>query len=62
VIGAACGEMLIDRTGWKLIRTSVIMVKDGRIEKVGTQESLSVPAGYRQPSTHRRPNGEDSRR
>ena len=48
---ALVGGTLIDGLGEKPIRNSVILVRGDRIEKVGTVDSLSVPAGYEQIST-----------
>ena len=45
------GGTLIDVAGRSLVQNSVVLVKEGRIERVGTQASLPVPAGYREIST-----------
>ena len=48
---ALVGGRLIDGTAERPLHNSVILVKDGIIEQVGTVESLPVPAGYRVVST-----------
>ena len=48
---ALVGGTLIDGTGGPLIRNSVVLVRGERIEKVGTIQSVPVPAGYEQVST-----------
>lgn len=48
---ALVGGRLIDGYGHQPIANSVILVKDGLIEKVGTVETLAVPAGYEIIST-----------
>jgi imidazolonepropionase-like amidohydrolase len=48
---ALVGGTLIDGTGGPPIRNSVVLVRGERIERLGTMESLSVPAGYEQVST-----------
>ena len=45
------GGRLIDSTAERPLHNSVILVKDGITEQVGTVESLPVPAGYREVST-----------
>mgnify|MGYP000005531264 FL=1 len=48
---ALVGGRLIDGTAERSLHNSVILVKDGIIEQVGTVDSLPVPAGYRVVST-----------
>jgi len=48
---ALVGGRLIDGTAEQPLHNSVILVKDGIIEQVGTVDSLPVPAGYRVVST-----------
>jgi imidazolonepropionase-like amidohydrolase len=48
---ALVGGRLIDGFGHKPIANSVILVKDGMIEKVGTIDTLPVPEGYEVIST-----------
>ena len=48
---ALVGGTLINGLGSTPIQNSVILVKDGQIEKVGTVESLPVPEGYEVIST-----------
>lgn len=48
---ALVGGRLIDGTAELPIRNSVILVKDGIIEQVGTVGQLAVPEGYRVVST-----------
>ena len=48
---ALVGGRLIDGTAERPLHNSVILVKDGIIEQVGTVDSLPVPAGYRVVST-----------
>ena len=48
---ALIGGTLIDGTGAAPVRNSVVLIRDDRIEKVGTVGSLPVPAGYEQIST-----------
>jgi imidazolonepropionase-like amidohydrolase len=48
---ALVGGTLIDGTGRKPLPNSVILLRDRRIEKIGTTESLPVPSGYRTIST-----------
>lgn len=48
---ALVGGTLIDGTGGPILRNSVVLVRGERIEKVGTVQSLPVPAGYEQVST-----------
>jgi imidazolonepropionase-like amidohydrolase len=52
-LGAAAlvGGTLVDGTGGKLILNSVILINRGRIEKIGTQDSLAVPPAYKKLST-----------
>jgi len=47
---ALVGGTLIDGTGG-LIRNSVVLVRNDRIERVGTVDSVPVPTGYEQVST-----------
>jgi imidazolonepropionase-like amidohydrolase len=48
---ALVGGTLIDGTGGPLVRNSVVLIRGERIEKVGTIQSLPVPAGYEHVST-----------
>lgn len=48
---ALVGGTLIDGTGGPIVRNSVVLLRGERIEKVGTVQSLPVPAGYEQVST-----------
>jgi imidazolonepropionase-like amidohydrolase len=48
---ALTGGTLIDGFGGKRLRNSVILLRGERIEKVGTVDSLPVPAAYEQIST-----------
>jgi imidazolonepropionase-like amidohydrolase len=48
---ALVGGRLIDGFGHTPIANSVILIKDGIIEKVGTVDSLPVPSGYEVVST-----------
>lgn len=48
---ALVGGTLIDGYGGDPIRNSVILIKGNKIEKVGTVETLPVPAGYEIIST-----------
>lgn len=48
---ALVGGRLIDGFGHRPIANSVILIKDGIIEKVGTVDSLAVPEGYQVIST-----------
>ena len=48
---ALIGGTLIDGTGNAPIRDSVVLIRDQRIEKIGTTASLPVPAGYEAVST-----------
>jgi len=48
---ALVGGTLIDGAGGPPIRNSVVLIRDERIERVGTTESLPVPAGYQTIST-----------
>jgi len=48
---ALVGGTLIDGFGGDPIRNSVILIKGNKIEKVGTVETLPVPAGYEIIST-----------
>jgi imidazolonepropionase-like amidohydrolase len=48
---ALVGGRLIDGFGHQPVPNSVILVKDGVIEKVGTVETLKVPEGYKVVST-----------
>ena len=48
---ALVGGRLIDGFGHRPIADSVILVKDGVIENVGTMDTLPVPEGYRVIST-----------
>jgi imidazolonepropionase-like amidohydrolase len=50
-MAALVGATLIDGTGGPLILNSVILIRNGRIEKVGTQDSLAIPSGYNTIST-----------
>jgi imidazolonepropionase-like amidohydrolase len=43
---ALVGGTLIDGAGGTPVRNSVILIRDDRIERVGTTESLPVPPGY----------------
>lgn len=47
----ALGGTLIDGTGKAPVRDSVVLIRGGRIEVVGTTESLPVPNGYETVST-----------
>jgi imidazolonepropionase-like amidohydrolase len=48
---ALVGGALIDGTGAGPVRDSVVLVRGDRIERVGTVDSLPVPAGYERIST-----------
>ena len=48
---ALVGGTLIDGAGSPPVRNSVVLIRDGRIERIGTIESLPVPAGYETVST-----------
>ena len=48
---ALVGGTLIDGSGGPPMRDSVVLVRGGRIERVGTVETLPVPAGYERIST-----------
>ena len=48
---ALVGGSLLDGRGGKPIRDSVILIRQKRIEAVGTVESTPVPADYRRIST-----------
>jgi imidazolonepropionase-like amidohydrolase len=48
---ALVGGTLIDGTGAMPVRDSVLLIRDDRIERVGTVSSLPVPAGYERIST-----------
>ncbi|WJG08255.1 amidohydrolase family protein [Aliiglaciecola sp. LCG003] len=48
---ALVGGRLIDGFGHQPIANSVILIKDGIIEKVGTIDTLAIPEGYTQVST-----------
>jgi imidazolonepropionase-like amidohydrolase len=48
---ALVGGTLINGLGSTPIQNSVVLVKDGQIEKVGTVDTLPVPAGYEVIST-----------
>ena len=48
---ALVGGSLIDGTGNPPVRNSVVLIRNDRIEAVGTVESLPVPNGYETVST-----------
>ena len=48
---ALVGGTLIDGTGIAPLRDSVVLIRDDRIEKIGTIVSLAVPDGYEAVST-----------
>jgi imidazolonepropionase-like amidohydrolase len=48
---ALVGGAVIDGTGRTPIRDSVVLIRAGRIEAVGTTDSLAVPEGYATVST-----------
>jgi hypothetical protein len=48
---ALVGGTLIDGTVGPVVRNSVVLIRGERIEKVGTVDSLPVPAGYEPVST-----------
>ena len=48
---ALVGGTLIDGSGGPPLRNSVVLVREGRIEDVGTLGSLGVPDGYEEIST-----------
>ena len=48
---ALVGGTLIDGTGGALVRNSVILLRQERIEKIGTIAALPVPQGYERIST-----------
>jgi imidazolonepropionase-like amidohydrolase len=48
---ALTGGTLLDGSGGPAVRDSVVLVRGGRIERVGTVETLPVPAGYERIST-----------
>lgn len=43
---AIVGGTLLDGTGRAAVENAVVLVRDGRIENVGTWMSLGIPAGY----------------
>jgi imidazolonepropionase-like amidohydrolase len=49
---ALVGGTLIDGVSDRIVRNSVVLVRDGRIERVGTVRELAVPDGYRQIDTN----------
>jgi imidazolonepropionase-like amidohydrolase len=51
---ALVGGTLIDGVSNRIIRNSVVLIRDGRIERVGTVGQLAVPASYRQIDTEGR--------
>ena len=48
---ALVGGTLIDGTGGALVRNSVVLLRQERIEKIGTITTLPVPQGYERVST-----------
>jgi imidazolonepropionase-like amidohydrolase len=48
---ALVGGTLIDGTGGALVRNSVVLLRQERIEKIGTIATLPVPQGYERIST-----------
>ena len=48
---ALVGGTLIDGTGGAILRNSVVLLRQGRIEKIGTVSTLPVPQGYERIST-----------
>jgi imidazolonepropionase-like amidohydrolase len=48
---ALVGGTLLDVSGRTLVQNSVLLLKGGRIERVGTEDSLRVPPGYTRIST-----------
>src|SRR5215470_9419633 len=48
---ALVGGTLIDGTGGALVRNSVVLLRQERIEKIGTISTLPVPQGYERIST-----------
>jgi len=48
---ALVGGTLIDGVSDRVVRNAVVLIRDGRIERVGTVDDLSVPAGYDTIST-----------
>ena len=48
---ALVGGTLIDGSGGPPMRDSVVLVRGGRIERVGTVDTLPVPSGYERIST-----------
>jgi imidazolonepropionase-like amidohydrolase len=48
---ALVGGMLIDGSGGAPVRDSVVLLRGGRIERVGTVDTLPVPSGYERIST-----------
>ena len=48
---ALIGGTLIDGTGNAPVRDSVVLIRDQRVEKIGTTASLPVPDGYEAVST-----------
>src|SRR6185436_18260928 len=48
---ALVGGTLIDGTGGAIVRNSVVLLRQERIEKIGTISTLPVPQGYERIST-----------
>jgi imidazolonepropionase-like amidohydrolase len=48
---ALVGGTLIDGTGGTPLRNSLVLIRGGRIERIGTTDSLPVPTGYEVVST-----------
>src|SRR4051794_25375741 len=48
---ALVGGALIDGVSGRVLRDAVVLVRDGRIERVGTVGELPVPTGYRRIDT-----------
>jgi imidazolonepropionase-like amidohydrolase len=48
---ALVGGTLLDVAARVLIQNSVVLIRSGRVERIGTQEALSVPPGYLRIST-----------
>src|SRR6185369_725674 len=48
---ALVGGTLIDGTGGAVVRNSVVLLRQERIEKIGTTANLPVPQGYERIST-----------
>src|SRR4051794_29961522 len=48
---ALVGGTLIDGTGGAIVRNSVVLLRQERVEKIGSISTLAVPQGYERIST-----------